>query len=135
MKTVIQRAVTVDKARQIATHGNSLLATDRQHSMPSSGLRRGQSVSAVRTGKVNYELGKTYGQFDADKYYGGFHGGALCFVSHSSTIAVVLLTPCAPLPRAPYPLTLSHVRVQTAWQFAQHMLQAPCSCCKAYSLQ
>ena len=76
MKAVVQRAVTVDKARQAALTGSHLPAEGSVHSMPSSTIVRGQSVGAVQTRTVDYELGKTYGQLDADQYYGGLQGEA-----------------------------------------------------------
>lgn len=75
MKAVIQRAVTVDKVRQIATSGQTL---SPRTSVVNSTLRRGQSVSAAQSSKVDYELGKTYGQLDADRYYGGLHSKLCC---------------------------------------------------------
>lgn len=48
--------------------------------MPSSSLRRGQSLGAAQTAQTDYELGKTYGQLDADQYYGGLRGEALTFL-------------------------------------------------------
>ena len=78
MKAVVQRAVTVDKARQVVLMEGSV------HSMPSSTLLRGQSVGAAQTRTVDYEMGKTYGQLDADQYYGGLQGEAshtCCFVT------------------------------------------------------
>ena len=74
VKTVITRAVTVDKVRQFALASNSLSPRDIVHSMPSSSLKRGQSLGVGRAAQTDYELGKTYGQLDADQYYGGLRG-------------------------------------------------------------